>query len=256
MNSSTLRTGIIGAAAIAALSLLVVVVAGWGPTNQITVQNPGVGEQTGIAVTGQGKVSVRPDIARVSIGIETRAATVAEAREEAAQAMNAVRDAILGEGVAERDIQTRGLHIYPDYDYSDRQTPRITGYVVNNHIEVTIRDIDNTSAIIDNAIVAGGDAARMHGISFTVDNPEEHLSAAREAAVQQARQRASVLATAGGVTLGSVRSISEATGGFHAPPMPGMDRSFQEDFAGAPTPIEPGEQELVITVAVVFDIQR
>lgn len=252
MNNQIVRNGVIGVAAIAALGLLVAVVAGWGPTTNVTVQSPGVGEQTGIAVTGQGRVSVRPDVARVTIGVETRAATVAEAREEAAQAMEAVRAAILDEGVAERDLRTRGFQIHPDYSYPDRQSPQIVGYVVSNFLEVTIRDIDNTSAVIDNAVLAGGDPVRVHGIQFTVDDPEEHLAQARRDAVDQARTRAEVLASAGGVTLGPVRSISESTGGVSAPPM--MERAFQEDAADTPTPVEPGEQELTITVAVVFDI--
>ncbi len=254
MNSQMVRNGIIGAAVVAALGVLVALVAGWGPTTHVTVQNPGVGEQTGIAVTGQGRVFVRPDIAVLNVGIETRASTVADAREEAAEAMEAVRAAILGEGVAESDLKTRRFHIYPDYSYADRQAPQIVGYVVNNSLEVTIRNIDDTSAIIDSAVVAGGDAARVHGIRFTVDDPEEHLGQARRDAVQQARQRAEVLATAGGITVSGVRSISESTSGFSAPPSP--ERAFQDDAAQSPTPIEPGEEELVITVAVVFDIDR
>jgi uncharacterized protein len=239
--------------AIAASALVALAAIACTPTTQVTVA--GSQEQTGIMVSGEGTVSVRPDIAKLALGVEASEPTVAAARERAATAMQAVQDALGRLGVAERDIRTQQFNIYPQYDYPrDGGTPRIVGFVVSNMVTVTVRDLDRTSEVLDSAVAAGGDSVRVNGISFTVENPEEFLSNAREEAVNVARQRAEVLARAAGVTLGTARSISESTS-YYPPPYPEFARSAQAGDAVS-TPINPGEQELKVFVSVVYNIAQ
>ena len=221
------------------------------PTTQVTVASPQ--QQTGIAVTGSGTITVKPDIARLSLGVQVTAPTVAVARSKAADAATKVQAALKQKGVADKDITTQSLNISPQYASSPNRTPTITGYLVSNQLQVTVRNIDSTSEVLDAAVAAGGDAVRVNSISFTVDQPEQFLSQAREEAVKNARARAEVLAKAAGITLGAPRSISESTGG-EAVFAPKAAQAADSGLGAAPTPINPGEQTLKLTVSVVYDI--
>ncbi|MEX2375740.1 MAG: SIMPL domain-containing protein, partial [Dehalococcoidia bacterium] len=204
----------------------------------------------GISVTGEGLVSVRPDIGMVNVGVEVTAPTVADARNNAADAMTAIEDALADQSVNESDIQTQYFNIYPQYSYSEREAPEIVAFTVSNTVMIKIRNLDNVSAVLDAVIEAGGDAVRVNGIQFTVEDPESFLSDARREAIENARARAEILASAAGVTLGEAISISESTG------FPGEFYPAREsmDMGGGPTPISPGEQQLAVNVSVVFAI--
>lgn len=251
MNPIQIPTRITRAALLAGAGALLALGVACTPTTEVTVAGEGTATQ-GIAVQGEGTVSVRPDIAMVNLGVEVTAPTVAEARDGASNSMQAMQDAMTDEGVAEEDIQTQFFNIYPQYNYAEERAPEITGYVVSNQVQVKVRDLDNVSAVLDGAIAAGGDAVRVNGISFTVEDPEEFLADARREAVTNARAHAEVLADAAGVELGEPISINESTnfGGDGA--YPAFQRA--EDSMGGSSPVNPGEQELFVTVTVVFGI--
>jgi len=248
LSKKTTRRGILLGAAGAILALGVACT----PTTEVTVAGDGSSMQ-GIAVSGEGSVSVRPDIALVNLGIEVTAGTVADARGQAADAMSAMQDAMNDEGVEDQDIQTQYFNIYPQYQYSDNKAPEIVGYTVSNSVQVKVRNLDSVSAVLDGAIAAGGDAVRVNGISFTVEDPEEFLADARREAVANAREHAEVLAEAAGVELGDARSINESTSYIDGPYYPAVDRA--EAGMGGSTPVNPGEQELRVNVSVVYGIK-
>jgi uncharacterized protein YggE len=163
-----------------------------------------------------------------------------------------MQDAMGEEGVAEEDIQTQFFNIYPQYNYAEGAAPTITGYVVSNQVQVKVRDLDTVSEVLDAAIAAGGDAVRVNGISFTVEDPESFLSDARREAVADARAKAEVLAEAAGVELGDAISINESTNFGGDIYYPAAD--VRQEAMGGATPVNPGEQELHVNVAVVFSI--
>jgi uncharacterized protein YggE len=244
---AALRTILGGAIAVTALGAI-----GCTPKTEVTVA--GAQQQTGIAVIGTANVSVKPDVARLNLGVEVTDTTVAIARGKAADAMTKLQAALKAKGVQEKDIRTQSLNITPQYTQSpDRNVPpTIRGYLVNNLVQVTVRNIDTTSEVLDAAVAAGGNAVRVNGISFTVDQPEQFLSQAREEAVKNARARAETLAKAAGVTLGGARSVTESTNGGLAPQ---PERALAAPTgAGGSTPVSPGEQTLTLTVSVVYDI--
>lgn len=249
MNFTNLRTRRTGILAVGAAAVLLLGVA-CTPTTEVTVAGDAQNSQ-GIAVSGQGSVSVAPDLGLINLGVEVSASTVADARAQAADAMKAIQDALASLGVEARDIQTQYFNIYPQYSYADGEAPKITGFTVSNQSTVKARNLDNVSAVLDAAIDAGGDAVRVNGISFTVEDPEEHLAEARREAVENARAHAEVLADAAGVTLGAAISINESVGGGN-PPYPLYERAAD---AGGSTPVNPGEQELTISVSVVYGIE-
>jgi uncharacterized protein YggE len=204
---------------------------------------------TGISVSGQGRVRIKPNLATTSIGVETAAATLAEATSQSNAKMTAIIDKIKGLGVAEKDIQTTAYNVTPVTNVSRQgEPPRITGYRVLNQLSITIRKIDDVGKILDAAVAAG--ANNVYGISFGVDDPTPYQQQARAAAVKDAQDKATQLAKAAGITLGKVISITE--GG--VTPVPVL-RGAVMTAEAASVPIEAGEMEIVISVNMRFGVQ-
>ena len=208
-------------------------------------------QNTGIWVTGEGKVKVVPDVAILNLGVEAQATTVAEAQRQAAEAMDAVIAELDKNGVAKKDIKTQHYSIYPVRRW-ERDREILIGYRVTNMVTAKIRKVDDTGIIIDAVAEAGGDHIRINGISFTVDDPTDYYEEAREKAMADAEAKAKQLASLGGVNLGKLIYISE--GGGYVP----IPRDYYLTAEGAPaptTPISPGETEIRLTVQVVYSIK-
>ena len=211
--------------------------------------------QAGIWVSGLGKISLEPDMAVVSIGVEAQAQTVTVARDQAATAMAAIVAAVKARGLTDLDIQTRSFNIYPRYDYIERRQVFV-GYTVRNDASIKIRDLDNVGPIIDDVANAGGDATRINGISFTVEDTSPFMAELREKAVNNALGKAAHFAQLVGVSVGPLVYISE--GGSRTPVVSsGAARGIAMEAAIAPdTQISGGELQLTMTVQAVFDIER
>lgn len=217
-------------------------------------------QQTGIWVLGTGKVVVQPQLAVFTLGVESRAATVEEARGRAAEAMNSIVKSLKANGVADRDIQTRLFTITPQYVYRERtdQGGRfseqvLVGYTVSNQATVRVRDLGKVGVVIDDVARAGGDLTRIQGISFTVEDFSPYQIQARELAVKNALAKAGQFASLTGVTLGRLVYITESS----ATPVV-REFAVREAVAaapGAPTPVSPGELEVQVNVQAAFAIQ-
>ncbi len=209
-------------------------------------------QQEGIWVSGEGKVTVTPDIATLSLGVEAQAATVAEAQSQAAEAMDRVINALTDHGVEEKDIQTQYFNIEQVTSW-DKDTGEeiVVGYRVTNMVTAKIREIDKAGSIIDAVAAAGGDFTRINNISFSVDDPSPYYDEARQEAVADARAKGEQLAELAGVKLGKPTYISEWAS---------YPASSREIYYGgavpvpAATPISPGELELTISVQVAYAI--
>ena len=236
------------------LSLVVPIVALVGcATGPTTVEAVNLNnQQEGIWVTGEGKVTVTPDIALLRLGIEAQQSTVAEAQIEAAAAMERVMTALADNGVAEKDIQTQYFSIDQITRWDDDEII-VIGYRVTNMVTVKIREIDDTGAIIDAVAAAGGDLTRVNSISFSIDDATVYYEEAREEAMANAKAKAEQLAELAGVELGKPTYISEGTLYY---PVDYRDAGMMAPEAeeGYITPISPGELELSLTVQVIYDI--
>jgi uncharacterized protein YggE len=210
--------------------------------------------QTGIWVTGQGKVTLDPDLALLSLGVETRADTVKAARAQAAEAMTGIIQALKARGIADKDIQTQFYNIQPEYvwnDFAKRQ--EIIGYRVTNNVTAKVRDLEILGDTIDEVAAAGGDATRIDGIQFTVEDSSVAQNQARERAILDALAKAGQFATLTGVTRGSLLYATESGGGVP------LVRDFAKMEFGAvadsaATPISAGELEILVSVQMVFAI--
>lgn len=216
------------------------------PKSPLVDSNGNPAEHT-ISVSGEGKVTLTPDVADVSLGVTVQKDKASTARDAAAQIMQAVIAALHGLGIADADIKTTQLYVSPMYDYGNTQT--ISGYQMSNIVTVHVRDLTKLADAIDQSVAAG--ATDVQGVTFDVSDRAAAEQGARTAAVKDARAHADTLAAAAGVTITGVQSISETT----ATPWPWPVMGFAGDASGAPkTPIQPGTADLTIDVAVVYII--
>jgi uncharacterized protein YggE len=218
-------------------------------SENIEVQPPA--QAQGISVSGTGDASGAPDLALLDLGVSTEGKTVKEARDSAATAMNAVSDAVKGDGVAEKDVQTRQFSIEPEYQYPDGKQELI-GFRVTNIVEVKVRDLDRVGEVIDDVAAAGGDVVQVQSLSFTIEKPETLRAQARKDAMADARTRAEDLAELAGVKLGKPISVTESAS---APPTPFSERATMGAGGQEATPIQPGELEVSVTVDVLYAIE-
>jgi uncharacterized protein len=206
-----------------------------------------------IEVTGEGRVSVAPDVADLRLGVSLSRDSVAELRDEAARLMTAIIDAVAATGVEKRDLRTSLLSVQPRYAYHENEPPRPAGYEMANVVEVTVRDLARLTEVIDAALGAG--ATSMDGLSFRLDDPSPAEREARTRAMANARARADVLAEAAGLSISGVASVVE--GGGFGPPRPFAAKAERMMMAAdVATPVETGSMDVSVTVAVTYRTGR
>ena len=221
-----------------------------------------VSGQSGIWVNGQSTISVEPDIALLSIGIEAREVSVTAARNIAATAMSQVVQAMKARGITDDNIGTTRFSIYPQTVFADisdkfgkRHEPRIIGYIVSNNLQVKIHSLDDVGGVIDSAADAGGDLVRIDSIQFTVDDPNRFAVQMRRAAAADALAKAQLYAASMGVTLGPITFLSEVDspsqviGG-----MLPMMRSTMELADSPRTPVNVADVSLSTQIQAAFTI--
>ncbi|MCY4527437.1 MAG: SIMPL domain-containing protein [Chloroflexi bacterium] len=220
--------------------------------------------EAGIWVTGTGAMSLSPDIALIRLGVESTSPSVTEARDEAATAMDAVVTAVKAQGLSDEDIQTTSFNIWPEYQYQEvitngiRSNTRVlTGYRVSNDAVIKVRDLDAVGTIIDDVVDAGGDAARINGIDFSIEDPGAYTTELREDAVNAALEHAEHFASLTGVTLGKLVYVTEI-GGDTPIVQPVAERAGFAVAAQAAAPatgISGGSLDLTLTVRAGFAIE-
>ena len=234
------------------LTLVLAVVGLSGCTSEISnVQLDS--QQKGIWVTGTGEVTVVPDIATLRLGIAAEAATVVEAQSQAVEAMDKVMSALTDNDVAEKDVQTQYFNIRQVTEWDRvKEEETVIGYRVTNMVTAKIREVDKAGTIIDAVAEAGGDLTRIDGISFSVDEPSAYYEEARQEAMADAKAKAEHLAELGEVSLGKPTYISEGVSTLYP-----VYRSVTVEEAipsSVPTSISPGEQEISLTIQVIYAI--
>ena len=214
------------------------------------VSNPIPGSP-GINVGGRAKVAGTPDTLRLDLSVVASASSVSAALASANRSTAAVHKSLLGNNVQKKDLQTSGLNIQPEYDYSKNGAPRLKGYQVTESISAQLRDLSRAGDVIGKAVSAGGNAIRVNGISLDLEDTGALVSSARDKAFADAKTKAEQYARAAGRSLGDVISIFEDV---TTPPpiaMPYAGLALARDDAKS-VPIQPGSQEVSVSVTVVF----
>jgi uncharacterized protein len=230
--------------------------------------------QQGIAINGQGKVTVAPDIATVYLGVSAQAAKVADAQGQATAAMEKLMTSLTGAGIDKKDIQTQSYSIQqiskptiisgsvavppgkvPMPVLPPTSVPVTTEsvYQVSNMVVVKIRAIEKTGPILDSVTAAGGDLIRVNSVNFSVDQPDKYYTQARALAMADAKTKAAQLASLAGVTLGKAAFVSE---NFYSPSTPYPMAAYRDAAgAGYSTPISPGQTDIILSIQVNYAIQ-
>jgi len=231
-----------------ALTLSAIAMTAFAQAAAPAVHAPGDG--TLLSVSAQAEARRVPDVATVSAGVVTQAADANAAMRANATQMDKVMAAIRAAGIAERDIQTSGVNLNPQYKYVDNQAPAITGYQASNTVNLKVRDIAKLGKVLD-ALVASG-ANQVNGPGFEIDQPEAAYDEARRSALEKAQARAAMYAKTLGLRVRRIVSISEG-GGFQ-PPMPVPMMAMARGKAEADTAVSPGETTLAASLDVVFEL--
>jgi uncharacterized protein len=202
-----------------------------------------------IMVNGSGQVTMSPDLAYISIGVQTQSENVAEALNQNSANAQEVSNSLQQLGVAEADIQTSSFNIYPQQQYN--QQGEITGtiFVVNNTVYVTVRDLQVMGRLLDTVVRSGANS--INGISFDVQDKSQAISEARRLAVESARSQAAEMAQAAGVTLGALENMSVYTSSPVQPMYEGRG-GFAAD--ASQVPISAGQLVIRVEVGATYAI--
>ena len=243
--------------ATAAISAAILATLASGPVaarHDHTVAEPRIAQPkpTTLSFAVTGEVDRAPDMATVSAGVVTESRSAQRAMQENRERMNQVFAAIRGAGIAERDIQTSGVRLAPQYVYEDNRRPRISGYQASNRVTIRVRDLKDLGEVLDGLVAA--EANDINGPNFSIDDPSAALNEAREAAMAEAMARASLYANAAGMQVKRIATINES-GGARPQAMPMMMARAEMAMDAAPTPVAAGEMTLSVTLTLEFELE-
>ncbi len=229
---------------------------------------PAIAQQGGATVTAattQGpilsfsvseEVRSRPDQATVGAGVTTTAPTAVEAMRTNAAAMDKLIAAAKARGIKAEDIQTSGINLSPQYDYSNQtpgQPPRFIGYQVSNTVRATTSKIADIGPLLDALVAAGG--TNIEGPWFGMKDADAQLVGARGTAIKAAEAKAADYARLAGYRGAELMSISEG-GSFGGPPPPAPPMVRLEAMDAKATPVEPGRVSNTLTLNFQYRLVR
>ena len=206
-----------------------------------------------ISLSGHGEVLASPDLAIVSMGVMSSAASAREALDANTKSMNDLMAVLKAANIAAKDIATSNFNVAPRYDYGQNngQPPKITGYDVTNTVSVTLRKLDAIGELLDKAVSSGSN--QINGIVFSVANPQRAMDEARKEAVKDAKRKADLYAAATSVSLGNIILLNE--GGVYQPQQPVMMQSKAMASDAGNVPIAQGEQVIAVDVNITWEIK-
>jgi uncharacterized protein YggE len=233
---------------VAALVVLATLLSACGPTTVNT--SPAMST---INVTGTGKVDLAPDMAYIYLGVHTEDPSAAEAVTANNAQTQKVIQALKKLGIADKDIRTSNFSIWPSQNYTPDGKPLETKYVVDNTVYVTVRDLETLGDLLDSVLAAGVNT--VNSIQFDVADKKEALKQARADAVKDAQDQAQQLASAAGIQLGDLYTIS-----FSESAQPMFEYGGKGGGGAAPAeaaavPIQPGQLTITASVNVSYKIK-
>lgn len=223
---------------------------GWFLTTQ-NILPFSFGQKRTITVLGEGKVKIKPEVVRFTVGVSKSATTVSEAMTANQQVLDNVMAALKSSGINQEDIKTSNYSVWPEqsqYYEEGVQKSKVTGYRVSNDLSVTLRQINQVSNVL--AKVLEAEATNIGGVYFTAEDPKEPEKEARKLAIDEAYIKAKSMAEASKTKVGKLVSLSEGTN-IGVTPVPVR----YEDGGGGGPSIEPGQLEISQTITAVFELK-
>lgn len=206
-----------------------------------------------VSVNGTGQVLVEPDVAYINIGVRTQLDDVKEALSMNNLQAQQLIDVLKAMGIADADIKTSNFNVYQTEDWNlptneDGSTYKL--FVVENTVNVTVRNLDNLGEILSTSIENG--ANNIWGITFDKEDKSGAIELAREGAVESARSQAETLSRLAGVSLGEVQTIGSYS---YQPVVYAMDRAVSAEMAAGSVPIQSGQLTVSVEVTLTYIIQ-
>ena len=202
-----------------------------------------------VSVSGLGRVTGTPDVLSLQMGVERNGQVVNDVLNETNADIKRIKEALKRYDVAEKDMQTSNLSINPFWEKD-----RINGYQITQTLTVKLRNLAKSGQAISDAAAAGGNATRIQGVSFDIEDNKELVEAARENAFADAKSKAEQYARLAGRSLGRVSQVSESTDFSSSPPMPYYTQSADAAAKAESVPVSPGSQQVSVNTAVVWEL--
>jgi len=205
-----------------------------------------------VNIQAEGRVVIRPDVVKTTMGMISTADTVEEAQKDNTETMNKLIESLKGLGIEEKDLQTDNYNIYPQYDYTDNGGRVLSGYNVSQNVTIKIRDLSKTNDVI--ALAGEVGANSVSGLNFSIDDPRVYKEEARKLAIEEIIKKAKELSRLLGVRFVSVVSYNEYSNDFG-----GTSPMFEAKAMGIggsfiSPDIESGSEEVQVSVDIVFEI--
>jgi uncharacterized protein YggE len=246
-TASFARTGALASALLAAAIALPAAAQGVGADTADSAFRA-----TTMSLSAVGETKVTPDLATITLGVQTDAATAAGALSANAAQMTKVVAALKKAGIADRDIQTSNLSVNPQYVYEQNQPPKLNGYQASNQVTIQVRDLARLGQTVDATVGAG--ATNVGGISFGLQDPQAAEDKARLDAVKALQAKADLYARATGYKIVRLVNLGEGGGYTPAPPMPMMMRANMAKADSSP--VAAGELSVRIDVSATYEMAK
>ena len=221
-----------------------------GAVLSVCLAGAAVAQDARLVASGEGVVSLEPDMAVVRMGVVADGATPEAAVDAMSDALAPILVGLIEDGIPARDVQTGSLMLRPVYEERETrpapQGPVIAGYRAESMLVVTVRALDGLGGVLSRAVAAGGNT--FDGLSWQLSDPKSAEDAALAAAVADAARKAAVMAAAAGVGLGPVLEINEHGRGARPGPV------MMEARMAADVPVAAGELDVTASVSVVYSV--
>ena len=208
-----------------------------------------------VSVSGIGEVYLTPDVAYVTLGIRTQSDEAGSAVSENTEIAEAIVAALQGKGIAEDDIRTSSFNVYWNEEWQGEGMPLKRSYIVENMVEVTVKEFDELGSVLDAALGAGANS--VYNVRFDVLDKTEAANKARELAVANAMKQSQQLADAAGITLGDIMNLSTYGSGYVVDPQWGRGMGGGASMeAAADVPVSGGQLIFQVEVSLVYEIAK
>lgn len=209
-----------------------------------------------VKVNGNASIEVAPNVANITIGVNTKEDTAKLALEKNSTIVNSIIDYLKSIGISSDDYNTANFYSYPDYKYNEDGTSTVTGTYVSNSIIVKVRDFNLVSDIINNATKLG--ANNISNIYYSVDDDDATYNKALQQAVQNAVKKGNAIGTALGKTNMTVTSVTESSYNDSVSSYAENSRLESADTGGAsnksvPVPVKPSTVTVYAQVLVTME---
>ena len=206
-----------------------------------------------VTVNGTGIVTLKPDTATIVLGVSETAKGAVQAQSTVNKKIEAIKKALIKAGAKEADISIGDLSVWGNYDYSDGQDQKLTGYTASHTLSITASDMDKVGPLIDASLTAG--ANQLQSVTFSVKNNDDAYDKALKLAIEKAREKAEVMAAAAGLKLGAIMTLTEGTDYGYGPIVNAKYAEADMSAGAAPTQIDTGMVTISATVTVVFGLE-